>query len=87
MASESSGNDFEASVFQFCANTTNVIVIFICPLEVQGVRSILKMLKFILYSKIFKILTTLNILFFDFTKYFNISSYGGLEICTLFHGF
>jgi hypothetical protein len=51
MASESSGTDFSARVFKFCANITD-IVILICVLEDQRVTNILKMFTFTYLLKI-----------------------------------
>jgi hypothetical protein len=47
MANESSSAEFGASVFKFCANIVDIVVIFICALEDQRVTSVLKMFTFV----------------------------------------
>jgi hypothetical protein len=54
MPRESSGTNFRATVFKFCANIINVVLIAICTLEDQKLRVTLKSL-FFGFTKYFNI--------------------------------
>lgn len=87
MASESSGTDLGTKVFKFCTNIINII--FICAKEDQKITIILKMSTFI-HLQNFQIpynFVKLCSSFLDFMNYFNVSGYGRLWICIIFHGF
>jgi hypothetical protein len=73
MASETSGADFGVKVFKFWANIINVVT-FICALEDQSCK-FFENDHIHMSSETVKFLTPSKSSFFDFTKYFDLSSY------------